>query len=401
MSGPTMTCPDLGSWRAWLDHEVGAAAPDPAAHLDACADCRALVTDLRQNAALAKTAIRRLAPASLPSPAAIARVHERLRGGEQAAPAAPALPVRGENNHQEIRPMTLALPFQRWRIAMSGLAAALLLMLVLGTPQGRGAAAQMLAQFRGDRFVAVPLSTGQITNIEATLSELGRLGTVQGIDTAPEMRTVASIAEASQFVGFAVLQPDAAALPAGMSSTPASIRVLPAHELRFTFDREKARAYYQSIGRGDLSLPERFHGASIVVNTPPGVLLEYRSAGQPVDGSSSFVLVIGQAGALTAGTEGGVTLEEVREFFVDLPGLSRETARQLRAINDWRTTLPVPIPAEQIAWQPATIAGSPGLLLNDNTGLGSAAIWQRDGRIFGIVGGVKAREIQRVAETLR
>ena len=297
--------------------------------------------------------------------------------------------------------MTLALRFQRWRIAMSGLAAALLLMLVLGTPQGRGAAAQMLAQFRGERFAAVPLSTGQIANIEATLSELERLGTVQGIDTAPEMRTVASVAEASAFVGFPVLEPDAAALPAGMSSTPASIRVLPAHQLRFTFDREKARAYYQSIGRGNLSLPERFHGVSIVVNTPPGVLLEYRRAGQSADAPSTLGLMIGQAGVLTAGTEGGVTLEEVREFFVDLPGLSRETARQLRAINDWHTTLPIPIPAEQIAWQPATIAGCPGLLLNDNTGLGSAAIWQRDGRIYGIAGAVKAREIQRVAETLR
>lgn len=398
---------------------------DPAAHLDACAECRALVTDLRQNAALAATAIRRLAPANVSSPAAAALALERLHGSGQAAPAAPApvrgvqtatpmpsgatetaaapaaLPVHGRDKHQEKRSMTLALPFQRWRVAMSGLAAALLLMAVVGTPQGRGAAAQMLAQFRGDRFVAVPLSTGQVANIEATLSELERLGAVQGLDTAPEMRTVASIAEASEFVGFPVQQPDAAALPAGVSSTPTAIRVLPAHELRFTFDREKARAYYQSIGRGSLSLPERFHGASIVVNTPPGVLLEYRGAGQSADESSTFGLVIGQAGVLTAGTEGGVTLDEVREFFVDLPGLSRETARQLRAINDWQTTLPIPIPAEQIAWQRATIAGSSGLLLNDNTGLGSAAIWQRDGRIYGIVGAVKAREIQRVAETLR
>ena len=84
-----------------------------------------------------------------------------------------------------------------------------------------------------------------------------------------------------------------------------------------------------------------------------------------------------------------------------LPGLSRETARQLRSINDWRTTLPVPIPAEQVAWQPATIAGSPGLLLNDNTGLGSAAIWQRDGRVYGVAGSVTPDELRRVADSLR
>ena len=401
MSGPAMTCPDLGFWRAWLDHEADAAVADPAGHLEACAECRALVTELRQNAALAATAIRRLAPASVPSPAATALARERLHGNGQAAAAASALPMRQVDNQQEKRSMTLALPFQRWRVAIGGLAAALLLMLVLGTPQGRGAAAQLLAQFRGERLAAVPLSTAQIANIEATLSELERLGTVRGTDTEPEMRSVASIAEASRFVGFAVLQPDAAALPAGISSTPAAIRVVPAHELRFTFDREKARAYYESTGRGNVSLPDRFHGASLVVNTPPAVLLQYRRADQPVDGSSGIGLVIGQAGTITAGTEGGVTLEELRDFLLNLPGLSPETARQLRAIDDWRTTLPIPIPVERITWERATIAGSPGLLLNDNTGLGSAAIWQRDGRIYGIAGAVKAREIQRVAETLR
>ncbi len=297
--------------------------------------------------------------------------------------------------------MTLALPLQRWRVAMSGLAAALMLMLVLGTPQGRAAAAQFLAQFRGESLAAVPLSARQIANIEDTLSELEHLGAIRGLDTPPAMRTVASIVESSQFVGFDVLQPDPAALPAGLNSTPTAVRVVPAHEVRFTFDREKARAYYQSIGRSDVSLSERFHGASLVVNTPPAVLLQYRSAGEPVDGPSGVGLVIGQAGAITAGAEGGVTLEELRDFLLNLPGLSPETARQLRAIDNWRTTLPIPIPAEQITWQRATIAGSPGLLLNDNTGLGSAAIWQRDGRIYGIAGAVKAREIQRVAETLR
>lgn len=297
--------------------------------------------------------------------------------------------------------MTLALPLPRWRVAMSGLAAALMLMLVLGTPQGRGAAAQFLAQFRGERLAAVSLSTGQIANIEETLAELEHLGAVRGSDTAPAMRSVASIAEASRFVGFDVLQPDAAALPAGLSSTPTAIRVVPAHELRFTFDREKARAYYQSTGRGNVSLPDRFHGASLVVNTPPAVLLEYRSAGQSMDVPFGIGLVIGQAGMITAGTEGGLALEELRDFLLDLPGLSPEIARQLRAIDDWRTTLPIPIPAEQLTWQRATIAGSPGLLLNDNMGLGSAAIWQRDGRIYGIAGAVKAREIQHVAETLR
>lgn len=174
-----------------------------------------------------------------------------------------------------------------------------------------------------------------------------------------------------------------------------------AHQVRFTFALAQARAYYQSIGRNDVILPERFDGASLVVNTPPAVLLEYRSEDAQADTPFGFGLVVAEAGTVTVGVEGGVTLEELREFLLELPGLSAETVRQLRAIEDWETTLPVPIPVDQMNWERVTIAGSPGLLLNDNTGLGSAAIWQRDGRIFGIAGAMKARELQRVADSLR
>jgi len=281
------------------------------------------------------------------------------------------------------------------------LAAALMLMLILGTPQGRGTAAEFLAEFRGKRLAAVSLSTGQIANIEATLSELEHLGTISGIDTAPEPYVVASVAEASQSVGFPVLEPDPATLPAGIIATPTEVRVMSAHQVRFTFALAQARAYYQSIGRNDVILPERFDGASLVVNTPPAVLLEYRSEDAQADTPFGFGLVVGEAGTVTVGVEGGVTLEELREFLLELPGLSAETVRQLRAIEDWETTLPVPIPVDQMNWERVTIAGSPGLLLNDNTGLGSAAIWQRDGRIFGIAGAMKARELQRVADSLR
>ena len=297
--------------------------------------------------------------------------------------------------------MTLARSAPRWGIAISGFAAALVLMLVLGTSQGRGAAAEFLAEFRGERLVGMSLSTGQIANVEETLSEIEHLGTVRGMDTVPEMRSVASIAEASQFVGFEVLEPDAAALPAGLASTPTAIRVIPAQDVSVTFDREKALTYYQSIGQGDVSFPERFDGASLVVNTPPGVLLEYRRRDDTIKGPLGIGLLVGQAGVVTVSAEGGVTLDDLRDFLLELPRLSPETAQQLRMIDEWRTTLPLPIPADRIAWERATIAGSSGLLLNDNTGLGSAALWQRDGRIYAIAGAMKAEEIKRVADTLR
>jgi hypothetical protein len=297
--------------------------------------------------------------------------------------------------------MTLVRPSPRWRYAISALMAVLLLMLVLGTPRGRGAAAEFLAEFRGDRFEAISLSTDQIADIEQTMTELQHLGMVSGIDSAPEPYAVASIAQASAAVGFPILEPDPATLPEGVSATPAEVRVVPAHQIRFTFDLDQARAYFQSIGQDDVTLPDRFDGVSLVVNTPSAVLLQYRNESIASDSPFGIGLMVGQAEAVTAGTEGNVTLTEFQDFLLGLPGFSPETVRQLLEIENWKTTLPVPIPVDQINWERATIAGSPGLLLNDNTGIGSAAIWEYDERIFGIAGAMKARELRRVAESFR
>ncbi|MBI4494932.1 MAG: hypothetical protein HY690_19330 [Chloroflexi bacterium] len=292
--------------------------------------------------------------------------------------------------------MTLAHTFHRWRFALGGLAAALVLAFLVGfTPQGQTAAAQFLAQFRSQRFAPVTFDPKQTT--ASPLFQLERLGTVQG--GPPNQQStfgaeVKTVAEASQRVGFQVKQPDPATLPAGLARTP-SIMVTPATEFRFTFDRDKARSYFQSIGHPEVSLPDRFHGASLVVSVPAAALLTYTGS------DNSMGLLIGETGELTVGVDGQVSLDELREFLLGLPGLPPETVRQLRAIQDWRTTVPIPIPVDQIRWQQTTIAGGQGLLLADNSGLGSAALWQRDGRVYGVAGPMKAAELQRVADSLR
>jgi len=297
--------------------------------------------------------------------------------------------------------MTEAVPFQRWRVVVGVLAAAVVLMLVLGTGQGRGTASDFLAAFRGDRFEEAALSTDHIANIEQTMTELERLGTVSGIETMPDPQPIASVGDASEFVGFTVLVPDPATLPEGVGETPAEVRVVPAHEIRFTFDLDKARDYVQSIGQGDVNLPERFDGTSLVVQTPASVVLQYRHANVPADSPFGIGLIVGQSGVVTVEADGGVTLDELQDFLLGLPGHSPEVVRQLLELDNWKTVLPMPIPVDQVYWERATIAGSPGLLLNDNTGIGSAALWERDGRIIGIAGAMKARELRDVAESFR
>ena len=64
-------------------------------------------------------------------------------------------------------------------------------------------------------------------------------------------------------------------------------------------------------------------------------------------------------------------------------------------------SLPIPIPTDRVHWQTVSFGGHSGLLLNDNSGVGSAAIWQADGRLYGLAGSLKAADLQRVAAGLK
>ena len=288
--------------------------------------------------------------------------------------------------------------FTRWRVAASGLAAALVLAFMVGTDPGRAIAAQFLAQFRSQRFavITIPTTSASLDSF-ASLEGLGTTSGSMGRST----QRVGSVAEASQRVGFTVKQPDASTIPAGLSTTP-TVSVAQGGEYRFTLDRDKVRAYLDAHGGQSTPFPDKLHGASLVVSVPNMALLEYRD---PNGARRGPTLVIGQAEELVVTAEGGangpVTLDEVRDFVLSLPGLPPETVRQLRSIQDWRNTVPLPVPADRVTWQETSIGGGQGLILADNSGIGSAAIWQHDGRVYGVAGVASASEIKRVADSLR
>ena len=348
-------CPEVGELRRSLDETVESVD----VHLTSCEACREAVGELRENAAFAAEAVGALAPAVVPAGVTpgLARVVElprRERGG--------------------------------WRYAAAGLAAAVAVAVVATVPAAQTAAAQFLAQFRSQRFAAVQVDPASGQGVFAHFKELGV------IQDAPRPRReqVATLAEASSRVGFALKQPDPATLPAGIGAEP-RIQVSPAHQLRFTFQKAKAQEYLRRVGRPEHPIPDKLDGATLVVNVPAGALLAYRGANEEQS------IVVGQAGEVTAGVEGSATLEELRDYLLGLPGLPPEAVRQLRAIQDWRTTLPVPVPSGNMSWQDTTVAGAPALMLADPTGLGSGVIWQRDGRIYGVAGGFRSQEVLRVA----
>jgi hypothetical protein len=387
-----MRCLEEGELRAWID---GAATDQAAvgAHVDGCAACRAVAEELRGNADLAAAATRVLAPARPLQAAQVEAARQRVAAGASRWPAQTTPAARSER-----RGLPTAAPSARRtraaRFAGRGwLAAAVtgvLALVLVATPAGRSAASGFLAQFRSQRFAVVTFDPAQTGDLPAALQQLG---TVHGDLGGMEPEPVATPAAASRQVGFPVALPDAAVLPSGVDTRP-RIMVTPARQLRFTLDAAKVGRYLQAHGRSGAAVPAGLDGATLVANVPAAVLLQYAGADRIPR------LVLGQSRELTASVEGGATLEQLRGFLLGLPGLPPQAVRQLKAIGDWRDTLPLPVPADRIDWRAATINGVQGLVLGERSGLGSAVIWQRDGRIYGVAGVLRQAHVLRVAESL-
>jgi hypothetical protein len=414
-----MPCPDLGALRASIDDPGGAPA-SLRDHLRGCAACADTLAELQRHAELAALAIALTAPDDPPATAeveaALARLEQR-RARLAAARTAPApattptlapVPATATDPGPPPDPDPAPVPVARRRrlaglgARTRGVAAALVAALVLtglvATPGGRAAAAGFLAQFRSQRFQAVPLDPAQANQVEQVVEDLVETGVFSGdavrVQGFGEPRLADDLAQAGRTAGFAVPAVDPSVLPAGVERTPQRILVSPARETHLTFDRDRALDWLARHGRPDARLPERYDGTRLVIQLPAVVVQQF--AGR--DGGPA--LLVGKAGTLGLATEGGASLEELREVVLDLPGLPAETVARLRAIGDWRTTLPLPVPTDEVRWRPATVGGAEGLSFADQTGRLHALVWQRDGHIWGVAGVVGSEEARDVAEHL-
>jgi hypothetical protein len=418
-----MPCPDLGALRASLDAPDGppAAARD---HARACPSCSDTLAELQRNAELAAPAVALTAPGAPPAPAeveaALARLEQRrarlaatrsatatAAAGPTAVPSATATTAAVPAGPTPIPSAAASGPPRRGRLARvgartRGIAAALVAAVVLtglvATPAGRAAAAGFLAQFRSQRFQVVALDPGQSSQIGDVLAGLVDTGVFTGdayqVSGFGEPEVATDRAQASRMAGFAIPVVDPAALPSGIERAPQRILVSRARQVRLTFDRDRALDYLRDHGRPDARLPDRYDGTQLVVQVPAVVVQEF--AGR--DGGPA--LLVGKAGVLGLDTEGGATLEELREVVLDLPGLPAETVAQLRAIGDWRNTLPLPVPTDEVRWKPTMVEGVEAIGFADPTGRLHALLWQRDGNIWGVAGVVSEGEARDVANSL-
>lgn len=370
------THPHPGALRAALDGE----RPDLAAHVAGCADCAAAQRALATDAAAVTALLDDLgAPPGVDVDAAV-----RAAGGQ----SEPVVDLA------ERRPRPRS---EGWWSR----AAALVVVLTVGglslaTPAGQAAARGVLGTFRSERLQVVTLDPdADLSGLEA----LSEVAVVEGIDQTAGPQVVDDLDQAEAVSGIRAEPLDRASLPGPVAELPTTVYASAPTEVRVRFDTAR---------RPDL--PARLDGVTLVVDVPgvaaiaigdggalagPGGAADAGAeAGPQVDA----LLVRATAGTLEIAVEGGLTLDEVRDELLAVPGLSPALVAQLRGLDDWQTTLPLPIPAGVVDWRDTTVEGNPAIAFGDGTGLGGALVWRDDDRTLGVAGTFAPEELRRVAE---
>lgn len=353
------------------------------AHLGSCPRCQSRFEPV---AALARESMAALAVpgATVDAQAALDRLRPRL------GPPVTRIPWR---------PRLLGTSRRSWvpRLAAIGLAAALSVALV-----GAGVAQDALKIFEPQSIQVVPIATGDV----AGLPDLSRFGEMT-VQSKPELKEASSALDAATTSGLPLLP--SGGLPASIDLKHVSYGTIPVSRGSFTFSARKAEAYAASTGRSIPTLRSGLDGSTLTVSGGPAEFEVFgelgRSGAQPATGAAQpGTGGISQLPALAIGamrapvvTSSGVTVKQLEDY---LKALDPKLAPAIDAIGDKGSVLPIPVPVDRAQQTAVTIHGVPGVALGDNTGLGSAVIWERDGIIWAVAGTISQSQAIAIANSI-
>ena len=350
-----------------LDTLTGAEAR----HYATCTECQARYEALAYDA--------RVAVGLLASPDLKVDVNSAFKRVQTAPAAQPRFGIRLPVVRPAMRPI------------LAGFAAAAVLVLLVGT----GIAQDLLTVFSPSSITPVPVTVADLQSLSG-LSDYGTLSWT----TKPAPQIVTSAAEAASVSGLKV--PVVSSLPAGVSTT-VTYAAMPQAVGVFTFDAAKAAAAAAAAGKTLPPMPSGLDGSTLTVTVGPAVVEVYGNlnSGSTSDPTQLGIpqLVVAESTAPLV-TSSHSSAKEIEDYLLAQPGISPHLAAAIRAVGDPTKTILIPIPIEYATSTTVQVQGVDGVALGDNTGLGAAVIWIKNGVIYGVAGTLKQDVVLGVADHL-
>lgn len=384
-----MRHPTDGTLRRLLDEPAGVADAD-AEHVATCPTCLAALAASGQDAA-AVAAV--LAPPADPDVDAgwqrlSAALATPLATPLATAPAAPLATGPANRAAPAGAAASTASARSRWVARLRSPVVAIAGVVLLLTGAGVAAAADWWPIFRTEQVAPVAITDADLVALP-DLSAYGELTVIR----EPDVHQVPDAATAQAQTGLTV--PEVAELPRGVSATPV-IEVGGQAEAVFTFSATRAG---QAVAPATLPAPPPgMDGAQFRLVAGPGLAQLW-----PAD-SGLPALVVARAIA-PSGYSSGIDFGTARDYLLALPGLPPDLVSQLRGFGGdgtmLGTTLPLPLPADQVSSADVQIDGVPGQLLTSRDGSMAAVVWVQDGLVTAVGGTLDVDEVLAVASGLR
>jgi anti-sigma factor RsiW len=409
-----MNCITENNLRAYRDGELDAVERQAiAAHMESCEQCAGR---LQQIAATSDHVAGRLE--TLGSPAAAENIDARAALAQFQARHSGAAPRPAAV--ETIRPARVF----SWlsRPAWIGAVAATILLLGLAFPSGRSLAQRFLATLRVEKVQPVRLDFSALDGNRPLQEMFSQMLSDKVVVTAKEKSQPAdSASNASQLAGFTVKT------LAARTDAPA-FTVEGQHAFHLTMDRSRLQDILDQAGRGDLALPAAIDGATVSVNIPRSVRLEYgtcphehqassdNSAAKEDSGPSNphsphganssaawaNCLALIEAPSPQVNVPADLNIQQLAEVGFQLAGMSDTEARQLAQTIDWKSTLVLPLPRGAGSYSQVQVGGAQGTLINGSSNRGPhyVLLWVKSGIIYGLVGHGDSSDAVALANSL-
>jgi hypothetical protein len=361
-----MRHPTEGVLRRLLDEPAGVADSDRE-HVAGCPRCLDGLSAVREDAALVDAALATDGGADVD----VAAAWRRLSAAAAATgPGRAAAPPRTGRFRAVVR-----------RPAVAALAVAV----VLGGA-GAAAASGWLPIFRTEQVAAVSLTPGDLIALP-DLSAYGNLAVTGEVD----VHEVPDAAAAAARTGLDV--PQVTTLPRGVSGEPV-YQVGDEVSATFTFSTERAAQAAAEAGETLPPPPPGLDGSQVRLVAGPGVAQVWSSSSGPP------ALLVGRAVAPSAFSS-GVPFATVRDYLLSLPGLPENVAAELRTFTADGSTLPLPVPADEVSTASTQVNGEPATILTTRDRTTAAVVWVDDGVVTAVAGTLDADEVLSIARELR
>jgi hypothetical protein len=232
------------------------------------------------------------------------------------------------------------------------------------------------------------------------LPPLEAFGTVRGTRT-PGVEEVGSVRDARAGTGFVLRLPANIDPPLRKS---VRYQVTTRARTSFTFSAAKASAWAREHKVALQPIPTGLDGTTYTATIDPLALVTYGvSPTGPRNGHGmprgSFVAVMQARVPSVSST--GATVETLARWFSNQPGIPPQLAAQVRAIGDPTQTLPIPVRFDKQTAAGVTVDGVKGLAIGDETGIGSAIVWMKGGKMYAVGGTLTQSRALAIANDLQ